>query len=226
MINTNIKRFEKADKSTLKTLGKYSTSNISDALDKLKIKGGCVGIHPLIQGLKIIGPAFTVKYRVAGVNPGTVGDYIDFCEPGDVVVLDNAGRMYCTVWGDILTYVAKRKGLAGTVIDGVCRDVKTILELNYPLFSKGFFMMTGKDRVEVEGINVPVNISDVKVEPGDIIVADDSGVVVVPRVKLEEVIALAEKIAEAENNIINAVNNGLSLQEAREKYQYHKLQRG
>ncbi|MHA1238780.1 MAG: RraA family protein [Candidatus Odinarchaeia archaeon] len=220
-----IKNFERPPKSIIKTLSKFSTSNISDALDKLRIKGGCEGIRPIIHGVKAVGPAFTVKYMPAGLIPGTVGDYIDFCEPGDVVVLDNEGRTYCTVWGDILTHVAKKRGLSGTVIDGVCRDLDVILKLNYPLFSRGFFMMTGKDRVEVSGINIPVSIANIQVKPGDVIVADDSGVVVVPYEKLEDVIALAEEIAIAEEKIREAVNEGLSLKEAREKYHYHQLQK-
>jgi 4-hydroxy-4-methyl-2-oxoglutarate aldolase len=222
---SDIGRFERPPKSLIRELYKFSTSNVSDALDKLGIKGGCEGIRPIIQGVKTVGSAFTVKYRSAGLNPGTVGDYIDYCEMGDIVVLDNAGRTYCTVWGDILTHVAKKKGLAGTVIDGVCRDLDVVLKLGYPIFSRGFFMMTGKDRVEVEGINVPVNISNIKVVPGDILFGDDSGVVVIPFSKLEEIIELAEKISNAEDKIIEAVEKGLSLEKARGKFGYHKLQK-
>jgi regulator of RNase E activity RraA len=159
-----------------------------------------------------------------GEVKGTVGDYIDVAQPGDVIVLDNHGRMDCTVWGDILTVTAKLKNIAGTVIDGVCRDVPNILKEQYPLFSRGRFMMTGKDRVMVEAVNVMVSIGKVQVKPGDILVGDDSGVVVIPKERAPEILKVALEIEEAENLIEDAVRKGLSIKEAREKYRYHSLQ--
>ncbi|MBC8246192.1 MAG: RraA family protein, partial [Deltaproteobacteria bacterium] len=140
-------------------------TGVSDALDRLGISGGCHGISPIVAGAKAVGPAFTVSYVPCGVEKGTVGDFLDDVEPGQIVVLDNAGRTYCTVWGDIMTVYSQKKGVAGTVIDGVCRDLPRILETGYPIFSRGRFMMTGKDRVEVAGINVPVSIGNVQVCP-------------------------------------------------------------
>ena len=81
--------------------------------------------------------------------------------PGTVVVLDNGGRDNATVWGDILTEVAHGKGIAGTVIDGINRDVALSLELGYPVYSRDNWMRTGKDRVQVEAVGVAVNIGDV-----------------------------------------------------------------
>jgi regulator of RNase E activity RraA len=141
-----------------------------------------------------------------------------------VIVLDNNGRTDCTVWGDILTVLAKMKGISGTVIDGVCRDVPNILKEQYPIFTRGRFMMTGKDRVMVDAVNVMVSIGKRQVKPGDILVGDDSGVVVVPRERAEEVLTLALEIEEAENRIEEALRQGLSIKEAREKYRYHSLQ--
>ena len=203
----------------------FSTSAISDALDKFGITGGCKGIMPVVAGVKMVGTAYTVRYVPVGALKGSVGDYIDDVLPGDVVVLDNNGRTDCTVWGDILTMTAKMKGISGTVIDGVCRDVPTILEEKYPVFSRGRFMMTGKDRVMVEATQATVSIGTVQVKPGDIIVGDDSGVVVVPQEMTEKVLEAAKTIAEAEDRIVEAVRNGLSLREARTKFGYHMLQR-
>lgn len=204
---------------------KLDTPSVSDALDRLGLVGACEGIRPLFHGVKMVGTAFTVAYVPAGHPPGTVGDYIEDVEPGQVVVLDNRGRTDCTVWGDLLTLVALKRGVAGTVIDGVCRDVPRILESRYPLFSRGYFMRTGKDRVQVAGINVPVALGSVHVEPGDIILGDDSGVVVVPGNRAEEVLEVALKIAEAESRIEVLVAEGRTLREAREAMGYHKLQR-
>lgn len=212
------------DKKLIQSFLSLSTATISDALDRFGLRGGCEGILPIVPGAKMAGSAFTVRYVPVGEVKGTVGDYIDLAQPGDVIVLDNNGRMDCTVWGDILTVTAKLKGISGTVIDGVCRDVPNILREQYPVFSQGRFMMTGKDRVMVEAMNVTVSIGKVQVKPGDILVGDDSGVVVIPREKALEILEVAMDIEKAENLIEDAVRKGLSLKEAREKYRYHSLQ--
>ena len=208
----------------IKEFKALSTAAISDALGTFGMIGGCLGISPVISGLKMAGRAFTVKYVPVGSVKGTVGDYIDDLGPGDVVVLDNNGRTDCTVWGDILTVTAKIKGVEGTVIDGVCRDVPGIREEQYPIFTRGRFMVTGKDRVMVQAMQIPVSVGKVQVKPGDILVGDDSGVVVVPWEIAEDVLSSAQAIEEAENSIVQAVKSGLSLREVREKFGYHKLQ--
>jgi 4-hydroxy-4-methyl-2-oxoglutarate aldolase len=104
-----------------------STATISDALDRLGRDGALLGIAPLANGQRVQGRAYTVKYIPAGNPPGTVGDYLDEVESGQVVVLDNDGRLDATVWGDILTAMAHTKGIAGTVIDGVNRDVSSAI---------------------------------------------------------------------------------------------------
>src|SRR5262249_17589090 len=106
-------------------LRELPTATISDALDRLGIIGQCLGMAPLDPKFRLGGRAFTLRYRPTGlVDRGNVGDYIDDVPPGDIVVLDNAGRLDCTVWGDILTAVSSRRGVGGTVIHGVCRDVQ------------------------------------------------------------------------------------------------------
>ena len=212
------------DKNLIQGFLSLSTATISDALDRFGLKGGCEGILPIVPGVKMVGSAFTVRYVPVGEVKGTVGDYIDLALPGDVIVLDNNGRLDCTVWGDILTVTANLKGISGTVIDGVCRDVPNILREQYPVFSRGRFMMTGKDRVMVEAMNVTISIGKVQVKPGDILVGDDSGVVVIPGEKAKEILEVAMDIEKAENLIEDAVRKGLSLKEAREKYRYHSLQ--
>ena len=214
----------KADSGLTRALGGFSTATLSDALDRSGIAGGCHGITAVVEGVKMAGSAYTVRYVPIGAVKGTVGDFIDDVAPGDVIVLDNNGRTDCTVWGDILTVTAKMKGISGTVIDGVCRDIPTILEEQYPIFSRGRFMMTGKDRVMVEATQVSVSIGKVQVKPGDIVVGDASGVVVVPLEMAEQIVQVAREIEEAERRIVEAVRGGMSLKEAREKCGYHTLQ--
>ncbi len=202
------------------------TASISDALDRLHLPGSALGIAPLQFGQRMVGRAFTVRYVPVGATKGTVGDYIDEVTAGQVVVLDNAGRLYCTVWGDILTALANRKGIAGTAIYGVCRDVAKALELRYPIYSSGRFMRTGKDRAEVADVGIPVSLGDAQVRPGDLIVGDDDGVVVVPAGHEERVLELARQIVALEDAILSEALAGTPLAEVRKRHGYHTLQRG
>ena len=118
-------------------LAALSTSCLSDALDRLGVAGQCADIKPLDRSFALAGRAFTVRYGPVGEDTGTVGDYIDDLGPGNVVVLDNQGRTDATVWGDLLTITAAGGRIAGTVIDGVCRDVARALSYSYPVFSRG-----------------------------------------------------------------------------------------
>jgi len=210
--------------SLLAELRTLDTSHASDAMDKLGITGQCAGLLPLSRGPRLVGRAFTVRYVPVGVEGGTVGDYIDDLAPGTVVVLDNAGRLDTTVWGDLLTAVAARKNLAGTVIDGVCRDSDRAYELGYPVYSKSRWMRTGKDRVRVDGYNVPVSIGGARVEQGDYLLGDADGVVVLPTACAPEIVAAAREIRDAEERIRALVNEGHSLGDARRQFGYHTLQ--
>ena len=208
----------------IERLGRLDVASFSDAMDKLGIPCGLLGIHAVVPGKHICGRAFTVHYVPNGVVKGNVGDFLDDVQPGQVVVIDNGGRLYCTVWGDIMTFVATRKGIAGTVIDGVCRDIPGIKENDYPIFTKSTYMVTGKDRVTVDYVNKPVAISGVQVCPNDIILADDTGAVCVPDAVAEKVADIAESIEKTEQAIIAEVKNGSTLKEARAKLGYHHLQ--
>ena len=200
------------------------TSHVSDALDRLGLAGQCLGLRPLDRLFRLVGRAFTVRYVPVGVERGSVGDYIDDLGPGQVVVLDNAGRLDCTVWGDLLTATAHQRGVAGTVIDGVCRDSDRSLELGYPIYCRGTWMRTGKDRVRVDGYDVAVSIGGVRVEPGDVLVGDADGVVAVPAGRAAEVLVAAAEIRDTEDQIRRAVEAGKSLTDARAAFGYHKLQ--
>jgi len=203
---------------------KLDCATLSDALDKLGIAGQCYRIKPRAGSFRMAGRAWTLLYGPAGKPAGTVGDYIDDVPPGSVVVLDNGGRDNATVWGDILTEIAHRRGIAGTVIDGVCRDVALCLQLGYPVFSKDHWMRTGKDRVQVEATGVPVTIGDARVAPGDIVRGDADGVVVIPKEHEAAVLDTAEAIEAAEDRIRAAVRGGMRLDEARQAHKYHQLQ--
>lgn len=203
---------------------KLDTPTLSDALDKLGIVGQCYKIKPRDPNFRLAGRAWTLKYGPAANPPGTVGDYIDDIEPGSVIVLDNNGREDATVWGDILTEIAHRRGIAGTVINGINRDTHLCLSLGYPVFSIDNWMRTGKDRVQVEATGVPVNIGGARVAPGDILKGDTDGVVVIPKEHEDRVLAVAEEIEAAEQKIRDTTRGGARLDEARRQFKYHQLQ--
>jgi regulator of RNase E activity RraA len=203
---------------------KLDTATLSDALDRHGIAGQCNRIKPRSAEFRMTGRAWTLLYGPAGNPPGTVGDYIDEVAAGSVIVLANGGREDVTVWGDILTEVAHHKGIAGSLIDGINRDVALALELKYPIFSRDNWMRTGKDRVQVEATQVPVSIGNARVVPGDLVRGDADGVVVIPKEFEDKVLASAEEIQHAEDAIRTSVRAGMSLREAREKHRYHSLQ--
>jgi 4-hydroxy-4-methyl-2-oxoglutarate aldolase len=209
----------------LRQLADLTTPGVSDALDQCGIPGQCEGIMPLSRSFRLRGRAWTLRYGPVGDDPGTVGDYIDDIHPEQVVVLDNQGRLDATVWGDLLTTAAASRSVAGTVIDGVCRDIDRSVELNYPIFSRGNWMRTGKDRVRVEEIGGPASLGGIRVEPGDLLLGDGDGLVVIPASSADGVIAAAIEIERAEQSIRDALTDGRSLRSAREAVGYHSLQR-
>lgn len=197
-------------------------SAVSDALDRLGIAGQCSGIKPVTGPRRLAGRAFTLTMRPQGISAGTVGDYVDDVPPGSVVVIDNSGRVDATVWGGLLTLAARRLGLAGTVIDGASRDSADVGD--YPLFARATWVRTGKGRYVESGRGVTVSIGGVSVEPGDIVLGDMDGVVIVPRGREGELLAAALEIVEAESKIVAAVESGGRLDEARRRYGYFGLQ--
>jgi 4-hydroxy-4-methyl-2-oxoglutarate aldolase len=208
----------------LTRLAGLSTPGVSDALDRLGIAGQCLGIMPLDSTFRLTGRAWTLRYGPVGEDVGTVGDYVDDLGPGQVVVLDNQGRLDATVWGDLLTTTAKAREIAGTVIDGVCRDVDRMRELAYPIFSRGHWMRTGKDRVRVEETGGAVSIGGVRVAAGDLLIGDGDGIVAIPVTRAAEVVSAAEEIEASEQTIRESLANGSSLRDARTAVGYHRLQ--
>jgi regulator of RNase E activity RraA len=201
------------------------TAAISDALDRAGIEGAVHGLVPLSDDFRAAGPAFTVRYApLDGTAGGTVGDFLDDVPPGAVIVIDNDGRTDVTVWGGIMTEVAAVRGIAGTVINGVCRDVPACLARNYPLFSRGRFMRTGKDRVRLAATGEPVTISGIEIQPGTLICADADGVVAVPAAEAARITETAERIGRIEDGIVAAARAGSTLRAARERFGYHTLQ--
>lgn len=210
--------------TTAHELTALPTAAISDALDKLGLPGALDDIGAITGTGAVYGPAFTVAYEPVGAEHGTVGDFLDAVPTGAVVVIDNRGRTDCTVWGGIMSRVAHHRGVAATVVNGVCRDTTEASLLDYPIWARGRFMRTGKDRVRLAAVQQPITIGNVAIRSGDLVCADADGVVVVPASHLSEVARIARGIEEVEHAIVDSVLTGATLEDARTRHGYHRLQ--
>ncbi|GER66774.1 diguanylate cyclase [Weizmannia acidilactici] len=158
------------------------TTCISDAMNGMNNLDP--EIKPLNDGFRLAGRAFTVKMPV-GDNLAVI-QAIREAKPGDVLVIDSKGDLYRAIAGDFVLGMAKTLGIQGVVVDGVIRDIKGVLALDFPVFAKGTTVAAG-GKAGNGKVNVPISCGGVPVRPGDIIVGDADGVVVVPREKEEEV---------------------------------------
>jgi len=203
-----------------------TTSELSDALDYFSLPGVIYGMKAVTGTYSFVGKAWTVRYIPVELgNPGSVGDYIDQVTDQDVIVIDNAGRTDCTVWGGILSQVAAARGIPGTVIYGVSRDTHEAKEAAYPIYALGHFMRTGKDRVQVAEVCSAINIGGTRVNHGDIIIADIDGVVALDINHAQKVISRAIEMKKIEDEITKDVLAGMSIKDARKKHNYHLIQR-
>ncbi|SFT75299.1 Isocitrate/isopropylmalate dehydrogenase [Actinopolyspora lacussalsi subsp. righensis] len=209
----------------LERLGALDTAAVSDALDSMGVRGVLPGIAARVTGTRAAGLAYTVTYREVDADDTEYRDaanYLDEVPAGSVVVLDNQGSTSCTNWGSLLTTVAQRRGVHGTVVHGSARDVAEINELGYPLFSSGVTMVSGKNRVELAATGADVDIAGTTVRHGDVIVADDNGALRIPAEHLVETVERAERVERTESEIARGVTSGLRLDEARERYGYSR----
>jgi 4-hydroxy-4-methyl-2-oxoglutarate aldolase len=206
---------------------KLSTTNVADALDALALKGATYGIRPIWEGAtKIAGRAVTLKITAAGLSPSKnhLGvNAINSADAGDVIVIDNGGRLDTSCWGGILATGAKQKGIAGVVIDGACRDIDDYVETGFPVYSRGAVVSTARGRIMEEATNILVQFGGVQVRPGDFVLADRSGVVIIPYEKIEEVISKAETLYQREEAMIADLKAGMSILEVDNKYNYEKM---
>ncbi|MET9912840.1 isocitrate/isopropylmalate family dehydrogenase [Streptomyces sp. NPDC006476] len=204
-------------------LAALDTASVSDALDSLGLPGVLAGIDARVPGARTAGLAYTVTYQPVDRSDGrfrNAANYLDDVPAGSFVVVDNGGSTTCTNWGSLLTSVAQSRGVRGTALHGSARDIAEIRAAGYPLFSSGATMVSGKNRVELAATGRQITIGEVTVRPGDVIVADDNGVLVVPAEQAAEVADRAERVERTESAIAGAVGDGLRLDEARRRFGY------
>jgi regulator of RNase E activity RraA len=203
--------------SLVERLAKLDTCAVSDAQDKLGIKGTVIGINPLYPTGRIVGRAVTVKLKTKGPGEEAARHLctaaVEASGPGDIIVIDHRGRTDVAGWGGILSTAAKTKGVSGVIIDGASRDVDEANGLGLPLFARGAVPLTARGRIIEESTNEQIEIGGVTVRPGDYVIADNSGIVVVPADRAEEVIPEAESIVARETAMARDVMDGKSVTE-------------
>ncbi len=209
-----------------KRLEKLATTNLADALDKIGLRGAVIGIRPMYDCPKIIGRAVTIKITAAGMAKSKYHlgvRAIDAARPGDVIVIDNRGDLYNNCWGEILSMAAKMKGVSGVVVDGAARDIDACREFGFPVYARGAVPITARGRIMEESFNEVIRVGDVQVRPGDILVADINGVVIIPLEKVDEVLEAAEQICQKETAMVEELKRGVPILEVDQKYAYETL---
>ncbi len=176
----------------LRRFAPIPAANVGDAMDRL---GALAGIHSVWPGARLLGPAFTVWTR-AGDNV-VIHQAIDTAPAGSVLVINGEGDITRALLGEMMGAKAKRKGIAGFVVDGMVRDAGGLQELGMPVFARGV-TPAGPYKNGPGRLGEPVAVGNVAVTPGDIVLGDDDGVVIIPAARAATIILGAEKIFEKE----------------------------
>jgi 4-hydroxy-4-methyl-2-oxoglutarate aldolase len=165
-----------------------------DVSDAMHASGTMIGIAPVYQPIeRVCGPAVTVSSPLGGVH--VLRAAMDLCQPGDVLVVAARGVMSYAMFGGHISDAMRHRGLAAVVVDGCVRDPDEMRAAGLPVFARGLATMAATAEPPGE-VNVPVACAGAVVNPGDLVLADPNGVVVVPPEAVEEVAAVAEQIAE------------------------------
>jgi len=203
-----------------------STTNLSDAMDKIGINGAVSGIRPMYDCPPIVGRAVTIKMTAAGMKKSEhhLGVHaIDSSSDGDVILIDNHGDVKNNCWGEILSMGAKMKGVSGVIVDGAARDIDMCKEFEFPVYARGTVPITARGRIMQESFNTVIRIGDVQVRPGDIVRADINGVVIMPIEKLDEVLETAEQLMQKEAAMVVELKAGISIIDVDRKYAYEQM---
>jgi 4-hydroxy-4-methyl-2-oxoglutarate aldolase len=143
---------------------------------------------------------------------------VDSCQPDDVLIAAAGGSMHSGVWGELLSTAARNRGCIGAIVDGAVRDIAAMRLMEFPVFARGRSVYDSKDRQRVVDLDVPVAIEGVLFHPGDLVIADTDGIVVIPRALEAEALRRAWEKVHAENVTRDAIRQGMLSAEAYAKY--------
>jgi 4-hydroxy-4-methyl-2-oxoglutarate aldolase len=198
--------FERPDPKVIQGFRELSVPLVGDTLGRY----GCLysAIKPLSDDMRLVGPALTVQtYRADNLM---IHVALQLAKPGDVLVVDACGFPDTGLWGDLMTRMAMKIGINGIVVDGGVRDKKSIIESGFAVFARAISPMGGF-KSSPGSVNVPIACAGVTVNPGDIVVGDADGVVIVPRASAAETLVAARKTAEKEMEIGRRIQQGETL---------------
>ena len=192
-------------------LSKLDSSAISDALDSLQLQGVVTSLKSVTVQEKIYGRAVTVKLVPKGSQVsssrhlGTAA--VESASKGDVIVIEHC-QTDVAGWGGNLSIAAKEREISGVVIDGACRDVDEMVDLGFPVYASAVVPTTARGRIVEQSFNEKIRIGDIEVQPGDLVLADRSGIVFFPSTQAEAVLNVAERIVEKEALMAKAIREG------------------
>ena len=204
------------ENTTLTTLASIDTNTVSDALDFMGLPGATFGLRPLWNCPKIVGRASTIQL---GPKTGTaptvhlISPVIASVTTNDRILVITGGTEGISCWGDILANAAKMKGIRGSVIDGMSRDIEGSESIDYPVYGRGLTMISARNRLVQIASGTPIIVAGVTVHEDDYVIADRCGTVFVPAAKIAEVLALAQRIASRQDGMVQAVRAGQSVED-------------
>lgn len=202
--------------TTLDRLAAFDTNTVSDALDFLGLAGATYGLRPLWDCPRIVGRASTIQLgpkKEAKPTVHLISPVIDAVTSDDRVLVIAGGAEGISCWGDILANAAVAKRVRGSVIDGLSRDIEGSESVNYPVYGRGVTMISARNRVVQIDSGQPVQMAGVTVHEDDYVIADRCGTVFVPAARIEDVLAMAERIARRQDGMVAAVRAGRSVAE-------------
>jgi len=197
--------FERAPKNLIEKFTGIPSSNIGDCMNRSFCVDSKIKMINEKKGLQMIGSALTVMTRT--VDNLLVHKAIDIAQPGDIIVIAAEGDTHSAILGEIMAHMAEKKGVAGYLIDGCIRDSEAIQEMDFPVFAIGV-SPKGPYKDGPGEINFPVSCGGVIINPGDIIVGDRDGVVVIPPSEAEMIYQEAKKVLEKETKILEEIKKG------------------
>ena len=220
------------ERPTLDVIERYRnlpdlTSSIADILDQFGIDSAIptTKLSPIAPGQRMVGPAVTVLHGPAKFNAGhnvanksspQLGgmDEVTLSREGDVMVIDGSAVPDASNIGGLMATAVSKKGFAGVVVDGCVRDVVGMSGMGLPVWSRGATPRTGKHRMELVEFNGKISIAGVPINPGDLMLGDSDGIIVVPLEICEEVVGRAEAVAEKEKLLLDALESGASAKDS------------
>ncbi len=193
-------------------LNQLDTCAVSDAMDKLALRGVVTGIHQVSTHRRIAGRVLTVKLgiddgrRTASRHLSTAA--IELAEPGDIIVVEQRTGVDAAAWGGNLSLGAKVRGVAGVICEGPARDIDESRQHEFPVYARDHTCTTARGRLMETATNEPVTIGTVLVSAGDYVIADASAVVFIRKGDIERVLDAAEKVVEKEKVMADAIRSG------------------